>query len=88
MSSKKPKKNSINPGHHLELMDRIHVLACTLDDHILNHPLSEALPDVQKQLSIALDSLMEAYQIVGHESYIYDEKNNPHIGHPQQTQPT
>jgi hypothetical protein len=73
----------INSGHYLELMDRIHVLACTLDDHILNHPLAEVLPDAQKQLSIALDSLMEAYQIVGHESYNYDEKNHPHIGHPQ-----
>lgn len=65
----------INSGHYLELMDRIHVISCTLDDHLLNHPLTEELPEVQKQLSIALDSLMEAYQIVGHESCTFDEKN-------------
>jgi len=65
----------INEGHYLELMDRIHVLACTLDDHILNHPLTEVLSEVQQQLSIALDSLMEAYQIVGHESCKYDEES-------------
>jgi hypothetical protein len=65
----------INSGHYLELMDRIHVLSCTLDDHILNHELTEKIPEVQQQLSIALDSLMEAYQIVGHESCKYDEES-------------
>ena len=65
MLSKKQKKNSINAGHYLELMDRIHVLCCTLDDHILNHPLAEANKDVQEKIDEALTLLMEAYQMVG-----------------------
>ena len=78
MSSKKPKKNSINQGHYLELMDRIHVLCCTLDEHILNHPLSENEPDIQNKLDSALGLLLEAYQIVGNKEISYEEENNTH----------
>ena len=78
MSLKKPKKNSINQGHYLELMDRIHVLCCTLDEHILNHPLSENEPDIQSKLDSALELLLEAYQIVGNKEISYEEENNAH----------
>ncbi len=78
MSSKKLKKNSINQGHYLELMDRIHILCCTLDEHILNHPLSENEPDIQSKLDSALELLLEAYQIVGNKEISYEEENNAH----------
>ena len=78
MSLEKPKKNSINQGHYLELMDRIHVLCCTLDEHILNHPLSENEPDIQSKLDSALELLLEAYQIVGNKEISYEEENNAH----------
>jgi len=78
MSSKKLKKNSINQGHYLELMDRIHILCCTLDEHILNHPLSENEPDIQNKLDSALELLLEAYQIVGNKEISYEEENNAH----------
>ena len=78
MSLKKPKKNSINQGHYLELMDRIHVLCCTLDEHILNHPLSENEPDIQNKLDLALELLLETYQIVGNKEISYEEENNAH----------
>ena len=58
MSSKKQKKNLINKGHYLELMDRIHIAACMIDDHILNHPLSENEPDIQNKLDEALSLLL------------------------------
>lgn len=76
MSSNKQKKNSINKGHYLELMDRIHVLCCTLDEHILNHPLSENEPDIQQILNEALMLLLDAYQIVGNKEYNYENENN------------
>lgn len=81
MSSKRQKKTSkpdINPGHYLELMDRLHVINCTIDDHILNHPLTEHHKDIEDTIGSALELLLEAYQMVGHESYEYDEKNNTH----------
>ena len=67
MSSKKQKKNSneINDGHYLELMDRLHIVSCTIDDHILNHPLSEEHKDIQNKIDEALSLLMDAYQMVG-----------------------
>ena len=76
MSSKKPKKNSINQGHYLELMDRIHVLCCTLDEHILNHPLAENEPDIQHKLDMALFLLLEAYQLVGSKEIGYENEDN------------
>jgi hypothetical protein len=78
MSSKKPKSNLINKGHYLELMDRIHVLCCTLDEHILNHPLSENEPDIQNKLDEALMLLLDAYQMVGNKENSYEEEDNAH----------
>lgn len=67
MSSEKQKKNSneINDGYYLELMDRLHIVSCTIDDHILNHPLSEEHKDIQNKIDEALSLLMDAYQMVG-----------------------
>ena len=55
----------INDGHYLELMDRLHVVSCTIDDHILNHPLCEVNKDIQIKIDNALELLMDAYQMVG-----------------------
>jgi hypothetical protein len=55
----------INDGHYLELMDRLHVVSCTIDEHILTHPLTEINKDIQIKIDEALSLLMEAYQMVG-----------------------
>ena len=78
MSLEKQNENSINAGHYLELMDRLHVVNCTIDDHILNHPLTEHHKDIQDKIGDALELLFEAYQMVGNESYEYDKENNTH----------
>ena len=78
MSSKKQKKNLINKGHYLELMDRIHIVCCTIDDHILNHPLSENEPDIQIKLDEALSLLLAVYQLVGNKEDSYENENNAH----------
>ena len=62
-----------NEGQYLELMDRIHIASVNLDDHILNHPISLANPDVKYHLSVALDNLLIAYSNLG---YISDENNS------------
>lgn len=78
MLLEKQNENSINSGHYLELMDRLHVVNCTIDDHILNHPLTEHHKDIQDKIGDALELLFEAYQMVGNESYEYDKENNTH----------
>lgn len=55
----------INDGHYLELMDRLHIVNCTIDDHILNHPLCDVNVDIQNKIDEALVLLLEAYQMVG-----------------------
>lgn len=58
-------ENPINPGHYLELMDRLAVQTDVLHDHIYEHPLTEVLPEVKAKIEVALTNLYEAYQIVG-----------------------
>lgn len=69
-------RNPINKGHYLELMDRIHILCCTLDDHILNHPLAENETEIQNKLDEALMLLLEAYQLIGQKEDSYENENN------------
>jgi hypothetical protein len=64
----------INDGHYLELMDRLHVACCTIDEHILNHPLTEFNPDIQTKIENALELLYDAYQDVGHLDANLDDK--------------
>ena len=55
----------INDGHYLELMDRIHIVMCTLNDHILHHPLTENEIEITKKVEDVISSLWDAYQLVG-----------------------
>jgi hypothetical protein len=55
----------INDGHYLELMDRMHIVMCTLNDHILHHPLTENEIEITKKVEEAVSSLWDAYQLVG-----------------------
>jgi hypothetical protein len=61
-------KIEINDGHYLELMDRLHVIICTLNDHCLEHPLSESDSDIKFQIDYAIGQLWDAYQMVGNKS--------------------
>jgi hypothetical protein len=55
----------INDGHYLELMDRLHVVNCMIEDHMFTHPLTNTLPEVKILIGEAQMRLMKAYQIVG-----------------------
>jgi hypothetical protein len=57
-------------------MDRIHIVCCTLDEHILNHPLAENEPDIQNKLDEALMLLLDVYQIVGNKEDSYENEDN------------
>jgi len=70
----KRKKNSINSGHYLELMDRIHVVMMNVEHHLLDHPLTEHYPDIKSKLEKAQKELWKAYQLVGKEDY--ENENN------------
>jgi hypothetical protein len=65
MSLNKQKKNSINDGHYLELMDRIHIVMMNIQDHLIDHPLAENERYIRKKIEKAQHKLWEAYQLVG-----------------------
>jgi hypothetical protein len=67
-------KNKINDGHYLELMDRLHVQTCMIDDHLVSHPLTKKIKKAKKLIDNAVMSLAEAYQIVGNKSYKKQKK--------------
>jgi len=67
-------KNKINDGHYLELMDRLHVQTCMIDDHLVSHPLTKKIKKAKKLIDDAVMSLAEAYQIVGNKSFKKQKK--------------
>ena len=65
----------INDGHYLELLDRLHVIMCNVEEHCVKHPISKKNKDIRFQLEYALGQLWDAYQQVGG---LEDDKNkNP-----------
>jgi hypothetical protein len=71
-------KREINPGHYLELMDRLYVLASTLHDHCLEHPLAEYDEEIYTAIETAIESTYDAYQLVGSKEFENENENNPH----------
>lgn len=68
-------KQKINQGHYLELMDRLYMVSCIVEDHLYNHPLAEKEKKVQKLIEKAGLLLAEAYQQVGNLEFKKYEKN-------------
>jgi hypothetical protein len=62
-------ENKINQGHYLELMDRLHVVMCTIDDHCIKHPLGKQEREIRNLLYTAIDNIYDAYQEVGKLEY-------------------
>ncbi len=58
-------KVEINDGHYLELLDRLHVMMCNLNDHCLEHPLAQSDEVIKTKIDTTLKELWDAYQIVG-----------------------
>jgi hypothetical protein len=63
-------KIEINDGHYLELMDRLHVIICTLNDHCIEHPIAQSDKDIKFQIEYAVGQLWDAYQLVGNKTPI------------------
>jgi len=71
-------KIEINAGHYLELMDRLHVIACTLNDHCVEHPLTKSDKEIKFRIEYALGQVLDAYQYVGQKEYENENENNTH----------
>lgn len=58
-------QEQVNSGHFLELMDRLHVVICILEDHIKGHSVTEKEPEIGNLIEMAQEKLSEAYCLVG-----------------------
>jgi hypothetical protein len=62
-------ESNINQGHYLELIDRLHIIMCNVQEHCIEHPVVEEHKDLQFKLEYALGQLWDAYQEVGKLEY-------------------
>jgi hypothetical protein len=69
-------KEKINEGHYLELMDRLHVIMCNLNDHCVKHPLAQSDGEIKFKIEYALGQLWDAYQLVGKKDYDNEMEDN------------
>ena len=68
--------NNINYGHYIELLDRTHVACMMINDHLVEHPLSESDKEIKNQLEYSLGQLYDAYQLIGKKLHQYEMENN------------
>jgi hypothetical protein len=72
------KKIQINAGHYLELMDRLHIIASNLDEHCVDHPLTQSDKQIRFKIEYALEQVLDAYQYVGQKEFENENENNTH----------
>ncbi len=51
-------------GYH-ELLDRLHLTLCNIDDFLLDHPVTHKEKSVRKKINKASKKLSDAYQEIG-----------------------
>ena len=59
-------KPELDEFHYHEMLDRIHMITCIIDDHLHQHPVGKLEHKVKDLIEIAQTNLLEAYQLVGH----------------------
>jgi hypothetical protein len=64
----------LNDGHFFEVMDRLHVAASMVDEHIMQHPVCKVDKELGKEVELALTHLYNAYQIAGKLNFNRHEK--------------
>lgn len=74
--AKQKKKHILNPGHYLELMDRTYIIMENINDHLIEHPLTDNEEDIKILFEEALDTLFEEYQLIGGKDIDYETKIN------------
>ena len=70
MSQKESKKKKIgkiqlDDYHYHELLDRLHVIMSTIDDHLIQHPVCKIETNIKDHITNAVDQLVMAYHLTG-----------------------
>jgi hypothetical protein len=70
MSQRESKKKKIgkielDDYHYHELLDRLHVIMSTIDDHLIQHPVCKIETNIKDHITNAVDQLVMAYHSTG-----------------------
>jgi len=57
---------TLTKEHYHEMVDRLHVVCCMINDHLLEHPVALQDEEIKKPIEEALDTLAQTYQIAGY----------------------
>ena len=65
--------------HYHEIIDRLHIIINTVEDHLLSHPVCCESSDVKTLIEERQAKLIKAYQRVGKAEFdAFDSENNTH----------
>jgi hypothetical protein len=56
---------TLTKEHYHEMTDRLHIISCMVNDHLIQHQVSKLDKEVNEPIEKALELLAEAYQISG-----------------------
>jgi hypothetical protein len=51
---------------------------CTLNEHCLEHPVSQSDKEIKFHIEYAVGQLWDAYQLVGSKQFENEDENNTH----------
>ena len=51
--------------YYHEMTDRLHVVSCMINDHLIQHPVNKLDKEVSQPIENAFELIYEAYQISG-----------------------
>ena len=63
------KKIKLDKFHYHELTDRLHLILSSVDDFLLDHPVSHKEKKIRKQIEHASELLADAYQLTGRKEF-------------------
>jgi len=58
-------KELLDEFHYHEALDRLHVITCNCEDHLMQHPAIKIEPEVRQNIDKAIQHLWEAYKQIG-----------------------
>lgn len=67
-------KPTLDEFHYHEIVDRLHIVMCMIDDHLQQHPVTKLETEASQLISNANDNLWQAYQLLGTKRFEINNK--------------
>lgn len=67
-------KPKLDEFHYHEIVDRLHVIMCMVDEHLQQHPVAKLENEANQLIANANDNLWQAYQLLGAKRFEINNK--------------